>query len=83
MSDHKARERREIRMAEEAKERARMVALMAAVLAARIGREDLSPNNCRQNVQEARMLLDAAYEAESLLSPFPEGSTLLREKSDG
>lgn len=67
-------------MAEDAKDRAGMVALMAAVLQSRIGLEDIDPAFA---VREARGLITAAYAAEGLPSPFPAASTDTENSNNG
>lgn len=70
MSEHKARERREARLAEERKERNGMVAVMACVLAAgaMAGEPGVlgTPEDAEFFVQRARLILDAAHKEPAL-----------------
>lgn len=69
MSESKARERTEFRLKQEAMDRANGVAILAAILSAQtmVHADQIAD----ERVREARRLVDAAYRAEGLPSPFP------------
>lgn len=54
---------------QDAKDRAAMVSLMAAILGTQ--RATYNIEKARELVTESRLIIDAAYEAEGLPSPFP------------